>query len=113
MRIPRGATHEGMMTGKFIKLEDGTAYVWMDGEWERPRQALFMGLLSGSAVVTERGSQGYYKLTLEEIMDSFIGSPRLYGAARPFFSPEEIAASRLRAPVWPLPAGVLIVDDLA
>jgi hypothetical protein len=75
MKIPIGATHIGLCSRNYYKVVDGVVYVYntIHSSWRLDRQA--RSLLDGSGVKTtrRRSNSGYYKLTLEEIMDSFIG----------------------------------------
>ena len=76
MKIPIGATHIGLCSRNYYKVVDGVVYVYntIHSSWRLAPRA--PSLLDGSGIKTTRrrsSNGGYYKLTLEEIMDSFIG----------------------------------------
>ena len=69
-KIPDGAEYQGNSSGRYYKVVRGRAYVWRQGSWEYTDRCEY--LLGGRGVHTERGVMGYYKLTLEEIVEDFV-----------------------------------------
>jgi len=69
--VPLGATHRGNVTGTYYKLVEGKPYPykWCSGSWV---QCYAIGLRSGSAIKPKGAINGYYELSLETIMDSFL-----------------------------------------
>lgn len=74
--IPIGATHLGCASGNYYKLVGGEAFKWCRGKWGESTRS--RTLLNGTGVTDNpNGGRGYYKIPLEDIMESFIeGQPK-------------------------------------